>query len=81
MSLVLLNFGLDELGNPRLRAAPRAVARIGAAGLAADGPDAGVARGAGARRGTPDDQPCERPGAPVLDIRDLSIAYAPRRAT
>jgi hypothetical protein len=24
-SLVLLNFGLDELGNPRLRAASRAV--------------------------------------------------------
>jgi peptide/nickel transport system permease protein len=28
MSLVLLNFGLDELGNPRLRSASRA-SRIG----------------------------------------------------
>ena len=38
-SLVLLNFGLDELGNPRLRARRRARARGGI------GPDAGVRDG------------------------------------
>ena len=32
MSLVLLNFGLDELGNPRLRATGSAEARRGARG-------------------------------------------------
>ena len=44
MSLVLLNFGLDELGNPRLRAAGRAADR--APHVAAVRPDAGPARSA-----------------------------------
>ena len=43
MSLVLLNFGLDELGNPRLRAAGRQL-RDRPARVAAVGPDAGAAR-------------------------------------
>ena len=43
MGLVLLNFGLDELGNPRLRDA--AHRRDRRAPLAAIGPDAGRARG------------------------------------
>ena len=41
MSLVLLNFGLDEIGNPRLRRR-RPALRVGRRALAPDGPDAGV---------------------------------------
>ena len=44
MSLVLLNFGLDELGNPRLRDGGRR--KIRGRALAAVGSDAGRARGA-----------------------------------
>ena len=53
MSLVLLNFGLDELGNPRLRDSTRRRARSAAA-PGADRPDA---RSCARRR-------CREPGAP-----------------
>ena len=81
MSMVLLNFGLDELGNPRLRAAGAAADR--APHVAAFRPDAGAARpatGDGVSTVTEPGADRTREAAletrqPVLDIRDLSIAY------
>ena len=80
MSLVLLNFGLDELGNPRLRDSLGAASGARPARLAADRPDAGRAYGAGqmtipaSLNGSgPATDAAARP--PVLEIRDFSVVY------
>ena len=85
MSLVLLNFGLDELGNPRLRRSTRSRRRARrATRLAPDRPDARAAAGGRAVSGTPADATAARRAAaqraePLLEVRDLSIVYDERR--
>ena len=80
MSMVLLNFGLDELGNPRLRAAGRLGSGAARGGLLTRPRSCAISNGrrrehrdrAGRRSHKRGDHRARRP---VLDIRDLSIAY------
>ena len=78
MSLVLINFGLDEFGNPRLRDRPGAEAWPHAgAGLATDRPDAG--RASEASRHEPSTR--HRPGRGRSRVEPPSVSRCSRSAT